>query len=161
MNGVVLTPAEMTSAALVGVMRQICAIRDGRADRHGFDGSKLGPWEIHIEGALGECAAAKLLKTYWGATINTFKSGGDVGRMQVKTRSVDDYDLIVRNDDRDGDTFVLVTGRAPSYHVRGWILGRDAKQDRYLKRYGGRPPAWFVPQSDLRPIIDLAVRDVA
>lgn len=140
-----LTPIEVAVAAMVGVNRQNTAIRDGRPDRHGFEGPG---WNVHIEGAAGEMAVAKALGIYWPCAVNTFKMP-DVGRLQVRTRSDKKYDLIVRHCDSPHEVFVLVIGRVPTFEVVGWIKGVDAQRDEWLQDYGGRPPAWFVPQKAL------------
>lgn len=143
---------EVFMAATVGIKRQVEALKEKRPDRHGFTG--LG-WDVHVEGAVGELATAKALNRFWSGSINTFKDGGDVGTIQVRTRSKDYYDLIVRQDDADDDCFVLVVGTAPNYNVVGWIRGRDAKQEQWSKTHGDRPAAYFVPQANLRDLIEL------
>lgn len=95
-------------------------------------------------------AFAKFVNKYWNGSVNTFKNGGDVGRFQVRTRSDHSYDLIIRPDDRDSDYFILVTGQAPVFRVRGFILAADAKRmSECIQTYGGRPPAWFIPADRL------------
>lgn len=142
---------EVMLAATVGVRRQLEALRRGRPDCHGFDGAT--GWQVHIEGACGEMAFAKATGRYWSGSVNTFKIGGDVGAIQVRTRSREDYDLIVRDDDRDEDIFVLVIGQAPTYRVVGWIRGMDGKRACWRQRYGNRPVAYFIPQHALCSIV--------
>lgn len=145
---VTLTPDEVRRAVWVGVERQLEARRLNLPDRHGFTGDG---WGEHIEGAAGELAVAKLLGWELDATVNTFKAGGDLGeKVQVRTRSEHWMELIVRPDDRDGDYFVLVTGRIPRFRVRGWYPGGAAKRPEWLQSHGGRPPAFFVPQGKLK-----------
>lgn len=143
-----LSWAEVEMAAHVGARRQIDSLRRGLPDKHGYEGSG---WDNHVEGAMGEITVAKALGRYWNGSIGTFKSGGDVGKIQVRCRSKLDYDLIIRTDDRDADWFVLVLGRCPRYWVVGYISGAEAKQEQWLQNHGGRPPAYFVPQSALTP----------
>lgn len=140
-------------AAGVGLERQLRALTDKRPDRHGFVPKEEAGWCLHIEGACGEAAVAKALNRFWDGSVDSFKSGGDVGGIQVRTRSRHDYELIVRADDRDTDVFVLVTGRAPTFRVVGYILGRDAKRPEFLQRHGNRPGAYFVPYSVLTPFV--------
>ncbi len=147
---VTLTIVEMQHAAMLGAWRQIESTRLGVKDRFGAD-SENG-WTLNIEGAAGEMAVAKTLDRYWGMPVNTFKQGGDVGALQVRTRSRHNSDLIVRPCDRDGDVFILVTGRAPRFRIHGYAWGQQAKRACWLHDYGGRPPAYFVPQSALRPL---------
>lgn len=146
MPEIVLTAAELEVAAHVGVRRQIQAMRESRPDRHGYRGDG---WSNHIEGAAGEMAVAKLLNRYWNGSVGTFKEGGDVGEIQVRTRSRADYQLIVRPDDRDDDWFILVRGTSPTYSVIGYIRGSAAKREEWLHDYGGRPHAYFVPDDAL------------
>lgn len=149
---ITLTKGEMFLAAQNGTLRVIESIIKGLQDRHGFDGPG---WDINVEGAAGEIAAAKALGTYWGGTVNTFKSMGDVGDLEVRTRSKDYYELIVREGDNSNAIFILVTGQSPNYNVVGWIKASDAKQKRWRKTHGGRPPAYFVPHENLRPLEEL------
>jgi hypothetical protein len=146
---VTLDTGEVFTAAQNGFFRQFEALRQGRPDRHGAQPE--GGWDLHIEGAAGEMAYAKARQRYWGAPVNTFKHGGDVGEIQIRTRSLHHYELIVRPGDRDDDIFVLVTGRIPTFRVRGWIRARDAKQPEWSKTHGGREAAFFVPHSALTP----------
>ena len=146
-----LTGAEMLAGSLTGVMRQIKALLAGSADKHGADLGK--GWQYHIEGALGEMAAARALGMYWDHAVGNYKAA-DLGEdVQVRTRSEHWHDLIVRPDDDSEHTYVLVTGRAPSYSVVGYILGSKAQQPEWWKSVGTRDKeSWFVPQGDLHPI---------
>lgn len=147
-----LTWFEVAMASHVGWMRQLTSLRAGRQDRHGFDG--LG-WAEHIEGACGELAVAKLLGVFWNGSVDTFDAADLPRGLQVRTRSLDTYELLVRPNDHDGARFVLVTGKAPLFWVRGWILARDAKRDEWMQNHGGRPSAYFVPHVALRRIDEL------
>lgn len=155
MTAVTLEWFEVARAALVGVSRNVEAMRKGCVNRMPINDE----WSIHILGALGECAFAKATGRYWAGSVNTFKRGGDVGLVQVRTRSCDHYDLIVRHDDADEDVFVLVTGGPNDFTIRGWMLASEAKQKKYRNDYGGHGVAYFVPQSELRPIGDLSCKE--
>lgn len=148
MPDITLTAHEMLLASDVGRMRQISSLRRGLADAHGYSGDD--GWTAHIEGACGELVVAKLLGLYWDGSVNTFQRGGDVADLQVRTRSKHYYELIVRPNDKDDARFILVTGIAPVYRVRGWILGRDAKRPEWSQTHGGRPAAFFVPHGSLQ-----------
>lgn len=147
-----LTGYEMTIAAVAGCIRHIASLQAGRKDKHG---AEPNGWQLHIEGALGELAAAKATGAYWSGSVNTFKDA-DLGRnVQVRTRSLHHYELLVRDCDGDDDVFILVTGVAPNYVVHGWLYGREAKREDWLAGHGGREPAYFAPHQALRPIEDL------
>jgi hypothetical protein len=148
---------EISRAALVGVSRNVEALRKNRASRRR---GKDAMWEIHVLGALGECAFAKATGRYWSGSVNTFTSGGDVGRtIQVRTRSSHDYDLIVRDEDKDEDIYVLVTGGPEEFVVHGWMPCRDAKHPTFRNNYGNYGEAYFVPSSALRPVEELVLGD--
>lgn len=149
---VTLTDYELAQASQVGCLRFIADVR-----RKKKPSANPNEWQIHIEGACGEMAAAKATGKYWGGTVNTFKSGGDIvsDYWEVRTRSSHDYDLIIRDDDPDDRLYILVTGQAPTYSVRGWMWGRDAKKTAWRKNYGNYQAAFFVPQSYLKDLEDL------
>jgi hypothetical protein len=151
MRVVKLSETEVRWATEVGARRHREAVEQGRKDAHGL--TDKGE-ERHILGALGELAVAKALDRYWSGHVNRFKGPDLSERMQVRCRSEEWHDLIVRQDDADDHGFVLVTGRAPNFVVHGWIIGRDAKRFP-LQAYGGREPAHFVPSSALHPIAEL------
>ena len=148
-----LSLTELLMASDIGRMRQLTALKRKLQDKHGAQ--KENGWQLHIEGACGEMAAGKALGIHWEGSVCTFKRGGDVGSLQVRTRSQGHYELIVRKDDRDEDVFILVTGMAPNYEVKGWITGADAKQERWLQRHGGREAAFFVPTTELKSLEDI------
>lgn len=143
-----LTASELFESAVAGLMRHCCALRDRRTPRRGaehYDG-----WGIDIEGACGERAVAKALNRYWQGA-GTFR-GGDVGALQVRTRSQHDYDLPIGTTDADADVFVLVTGRAPSFRVRGWVYGYEGKLAEYWGDPTGFGAAYYVPASALHDL---------
>jgi hypothetical protein len=148
---VTLTWHEVLMANAVGGMRQLSAVKAGKQDRHGYDGAG---WSEHIEGACGEIAVAKLLGVFWDGSVNTWKAN-DLPGLQVRTRSRHDFELLVRPQDDDSTPWVLVTGKCPEYRVRGYLYGHEAKRGEWLRSYGGRPKAYFVPHSNLRPMEEL------
>lgn len=147
-----LTESELFSAALIGVMRQISSLRQNHRPAYGYEDD--APWQIGIEGACGEMAAAKCLGIFPSLGVDTFKAP-DLPGLQIKTRSSHEYDLLVRPHDEGDQKFVLVTGRNGSYRVQGWAYGYEAKQQEYEADYGNRPKAYFMPAEKLRHISEL------
>lgn len=145
-----LTDYELRLGAAVGVERQLEALRLGRQHRHGFAGEG---WDIHIEGALAELAFAKARAVFWDAVVRRPEDlDGDVGSAQIRSTKRPSGCLIVHKDDPDSAAFVLITQENPrTYSFRGWLRGRDAKQQRWWRTDTGRP-AFFVPQGYLRPM---------
>ncbi len=149
---------ELSRAALVGVSRNVEALRKGLQNARPTNESD---WHVHILGACGEVAFAKATNRYWSGSVNTFKTGGDVGgRIQVRTRSKSHYDLLVRDNDNDDDLFVLVVGGPSEFDVKGYMRARDAKVERYKANWGNYGEAYFVPQADLLPVDSLVCEDI-
>lgn len=137
-------------AANVGLMRNITAHRDGRQlDKGRTDDA----WGRHIEGALGEYAAAKHLNVCWTPSIGKLDTAvGDVAGYQVRSTTRQNGSLIVHPADNDDHVFILVTLNLtkPEARVVGHITGRAAKHDRYWRADLNRP-AFFIPQHALDP----------
>ena len=148
-----LSPDEFLHAAMVGVTRQIDNLRNRRQDRYaGLPGEEA--WRVHIEGACGELAVAKWLGAYWSGNLGNLRAA-DVAGLEVRTATRDDYQLIVHPGDRADARFVLVTGKAPLFVLRGWCYGREAQQDCYWSDPRGGRPAFFVPQERLHAMATL------
>lgn len=145
MSEVALTPTEIMQAAMVGVMRQLQNMRDGR--RPAFGAGSASDWQLHVEGALGECALAKHLGIFW-CGVGALRAP-DVGVVDVRTRSNHSYDLILHDHDPDERVFYLLTGGNGRYVVRGWIRAGEGKRKEFWKDPAGGRPAYFVPQEAL------------
>lgn len=59
--------------------------------------------------------------------------------------------------DKPGDYFVCARVMLPQVHLVGWMLGRDAQDQKYWKALPARPnrPAFFVDNDDLHSMDDL------
>jgi hypothetical protein len=148
---ITLSLEEITMAAAVAVHRGVDAIRHDRKNQHGFKGNG---WTENIEGYGAELSVSKALNLYYSAGDGKGFKGADVSeKIQVRWASQDNYRLIVRGADQTDYIYVLVTGEAPTYDIKGFMPGHIVKQDKYFSNPGnGRPDAWWVPQSDLKPI---------
>ncbi len=145
-----LTQREMIQGAFVASMRQIENLGKGRREAYGCTENK--DWQFHAEGALGEMAFSKARNVYW-CGAHAFR-GDDADDWNVRTRSLDWYDLLLHPDDPDDKPFALLTGMNGIYLIRGWIWGGDGKNSVWWgdKAKNGRP-AYFVPQSALTPFL--------
>ena len=76
----------------------------------------------------------------------------DVGlTIQVRHTRHNHGCLIVYENEKDDQSFVLVTGISLNQKIVGWIQGRDAKNQSFWKQ-SARFPAYFVPQEALLDI---------
>lgn len=146
---VTLSQFEVLQAAMIGIRRRLAVLGSTKTNK--VNNAQFG-WHTDIEAACAEMAVAKILGVYWAGSVNTWQ-GPDAGNFQVRHTAHDNGCLIYRKDDPDNDVYILVTGSAPLFCVRGWVRGADAQHPDYWHRDGY--PAWFVPQSALRPISEL------
>lgn len=152
---VILTPEEMKLSAEIGRARNDASIGAGYKDTYGLSASTA--LQKHIEGARGECAAAKALGIKWQADVHSEGGGlnkSDVGKYEVRSTPRLGGSLILHDEDKDDRIYILVTGKDNVYFVRGWIQCKDGKNKNYW-RTDVRYPAYFVPQSALNPIMEL------
>jgi hypothetical protein len=143
---VTLTLSEIRMGALIGMERQVSAIKRGLKNKHGYNGDDS--WGIHITGALAEIAVAKSLNMFFRGDVDTFKNP-DVGEYQVRYTKTDPPTLIIRDGDKIEEKFICVTGEAPTFYVHGWMQAADARQKQWKRAPNGRPPAYFVPVDKL------------
>jgi hypothetical protein len=147
---VTLTPEQMAQAIQTGRARRADTLR--RRREYGSCRSHVSDADMDDQGAMGELAVSLALGVAWNNALETWGQP-DAGPFQVRLASRASYSLIIRPKDKDSEIFILVLGHAaPTFRLVGWILGRDAKQDRWRKNPGGDASAWFVPQSALQPM---------
>jgi hypothetical protein len=140
---------DFTLAIDSGIKRQLSAIRDGRQDAHGFDG--FG-WGEHIEGCASELCFARITSQEWDPKVGLI-TPGDVGDdIEIRCTKHERGHMIVYESNPTAHRFVLATGTAPQYWMRGWLPGVSAKAKTLFreKREGGG--AFWVPQSALIPM---------
>lgn len=150
---ITITRAEYVWAVYAGILRQHQNTlgKNTRKDAHGLDGSH--GYDSHTLGAVGEFVASLAFGVPWRGP-GKFR-GDDIPGFQVRASRRSNGDLILHKTDGDDDRFVLVTGQTLQWKVVGWIKGRDGKQERFWNDPVGGRPAYFVPQSELRPIEEL------
>lgn len=149
MDQITLSWGEIWTAAIVGCMRQISNLKDRLHHKYGANNALS--WQMHIEGAMGEAAVAKLLDRWWSGALGD-RTAADVGELQVRTTSRRTGRLIVHPGERDLDIFILVICDPPRFMVPGWIYGSDAKSELFWTDPQGGRPAYFVPQNRLKPM---------
>jgi len=136
-------------AALVGARRRAGALNANLSDRYG--NVDKDPWGLDIEGAAAEMAVAKALGRYWHPSLHVQRDEGDVASYQVRSTTLSEGCLLIKEGDGLESIFIFVVGTAPVLSIPGWIRARDGRRDEWWRTVRGRS-AWFVPQSALRPI---------
>ena len=149
---VTLSLSEMLHCGNIGIIRHHEAETANRALGDRFFKIGKSPVAAHVEGAFGEMVVSKVRNNYFMPTVNNFKEA-DLGKnVQVRLRTMHDWDLIIRDDDNPDHVFVLVTGYGPEFCVRGWAYARDVMLPEYRANHGGSQESWFVPESALKPM---------
>ena len=145
-----LTESEIIHGSMCGSMRHAQNKTFGRRARHRDPFSSQ--YMTHIEAAFGELAVARFLGRHWTgmSALGNIEACDVSGGIEVRTSIHDGAHLIVHSYDHDDAPIVLVTGAAPCLTLRGWILGRDAKREEFL-----RDRDYWVPQDSLDPIVTL------
>lgn len=108
-------------------------------------------WCPDIEGTCAERAFARAMSLYWAPSAGVqVGPQGDCCGWEVRYPIPPNRKLLLRDNDHDERPYVLVVGAWPTYTVRGYVLGRDGKREKY--RSAGDPkrdPCYLVPPDDL------------
>jgi hypothetical protein len=150
METIWLTSDDLNRCRDVAELRQSESERLGCKPAHGASADPLKAYQISYIGAKGELAFCHLIGVRWMETVNTFKAPDWGETVQVRSRTKAWHDLIIRSDDSDDCVYVLMHVDGIKVTFKGWIKGRDGKQEKWSRRHGSRPSAFFVPQSELR-----------
>lgn len=146
-----LSADEIEAAAIVAVKRVAYNVGMGRNIRYGERG---WGWDRHIEGAIAEYVAAKVVDGVWTPSTTTLDYAGDVGDgRQVRSTSWRNGKLIVHEEDPDDHKFLLAIVQLPTVRLAGWLFGHEAKKPQFWDdpQHSNRP-AYFVPQRCLRQL---------
>ena len=157
-----ISPDEFSLCVQVANARQVSSIKKKGKDSVNRKNNWVEELDKHIIGCIGELAVAKVLGVTWTGSVDTFKTESDLsGNIQVRHRSNPNFDLIVRDNDKDDDAFVLSRGLPPgAIEIVGWIFGKDAKKEKWLKDYGNyNRKAHFIPSEELHTIESLIINN--
>ncbi len=150
----VFTAEERQAAMEEGMRRQ--SVNEAQRLRGRNGGASFGSkaLEIHLLGAAGEVAVASYLglKEHLFKETNAKRDSDDLPGIDVKTRSKASYDLIVQRQSDPNRKFVLVTIENRQTLLHGWCYGHEGMKEIYWADPARGRPAYFVPQSALRPM---------
>ena len=151
-NIITLNKEEATQAAIMGVHRRMTNLFKELKDL-GHHGPPIGGswWSNDIEAAGAELAFSKFINEEWVGAVNTFNAPDVAGDWQVRYTDWDNGCLILRKKDEPKlhQKFVLITGSMPTYHIKGYIVGKDGVKKEYIKNPHNGTKALFIPQKDL------------
>ena len=143
-----LTGSEMLLAGQAGVLRSIQHRVKNTKQRHGAQNGPYG-WGMDLIGALGEAAVGKWSGRWWSG-MGMGIAAGDVGPLEVRCVDSPDRRLILHADDKDESPYILVVAQPPEFILKGWMLGREGKDERFWSDPTGKNRhAFFVPDEEL------------
>lgn len=165
-----LSPSEVWIAGQLANMRGIRNLERQLHDRYGDTGT-LGV-DHHFGGVLGEMSLAKHMDKYYCGNIHDFGAPDLGSHLQVRAVTAPHHRLLLHpwspatgKGDKDGDVFISVLIELGSWTVnggvdvllRGWLFGGDGKRQEWWEdeSKGKKRPAFFVPNSELRPLEDI------
>lgn len=156
---ITLEPLHVDYADRLAVRRQRSAEARKRPARNGAPTDRANSLGIHIVGARAEAAAKLYLNPVkW----NAFAERGLANLpdledfIEVKGRTKAHYGLIVQRGDQEHWAYLLVcTHLHPVYLIVGWAWGHEAKRPEFWKDPHGGRPAFFPPNSILKPPAEL------
>jgi hypothetical protein len=153
-----LNRGEILQAAMVGIERRIDSRRRGINDKVSRNGSNgPTPWGREIESACAEKAVAKLLRLPWDTRLGRFHKP-DVGPYGVRHTMVHTNGLLLRPGDPKEIPYILVTGHAPAFCIRGWLWGSEVMVSEWERASGPKFkdfPCWIAPQECLHDLSTL------
>jgi len=153
---------ELRLAVECAMARTIGAWENTRRNSAGYVPKDFFDTDVKAAGA--EMAVAKGLGKYWDGSVGRYKKEADIGKdIEVRMTSMRTPKLIIRPNDSSHPErkYVLVNdmcqvGQKFRYELMGWMQCSHAMQEKFLTDNGnGRPPAWFVPVGELRPMEDI------
>lgn len=158
---VALTTEELILYGTAGLSRCANALERRRVGAHGFN-RDYERWQIDVEGVLTEYAAAKALGLSYEPVVGQLDTNdGDIAPgIQVRGTKYSSGSLLVHDSDPDDHAFILVTGIYGVYDIRGWIFGREGKEESRWKVYKRRGAYWNA-QDVLRSIDTLELPEAA
>jgi len=149
-----LNAPELTFAKWVGRERQKAAERRGYNNQNQCGKNDM---QIHIDGACGELAFAKIFKLYPASVFDTPGELApfdcwfpEVGGIDVKTtpNKCGRLNIEYRKVNNPADVYALMCGENGRFMYAGMIRGNEALTDKYLTDVGNG--AFFaIPQNDL------------
>jgi hypothetical protein len=148
-----LTETELRMAGVAAIDRRLRNWARGGRDTARADPGTI--WQMEMTGCIGELVYAKARGVFPLIGTADPDRDGDDGRLQYRATARPDGPLIVRPKDSRSAPYLLVAGCGPDFWLPGWMFGQDARQREWWQAPNGRPGAWFVPQTYLRPLEEL------
>lgn len=148
-----LTVSEFAVAVQSAMTRMLVSAGQGINHASTYRRTLVERLQEETVGCCAELAMGKFINQYFIPEVGTFHHKPDCLRdIEMRATARQDGRLIVRNNDDAARRYVFATVTGQTVTFVGWMYGYEAKQSKYLSNPNGYREAWFVPQTDLRPI---------
>ncbi len=148
-----LTLPEMSMALDAAWLRIVVSAQQGLNHKTTYSRSMSKRIQEEFVGACGEIAVGKAAGVFFVPSVGTFHRIPDcLADCEVRSTDREDGSLIIRDNDSDERRYILAVAVGEMVRLVGWLAGRDAKKQGWMRNPHGYRQSWFVPQSALRPI---------
>lgn len=115
---------------------------------------KTRVWD-EIIGSCTEMAVCIALGKTWTPSVNDSEKQVDIPpNIEVRGTQIPNGKLILRDQDSLDRWYFLVTAKAPTFEIVGFIKGLDGRDDRWIDNPNDHGAAYFIPQSELLPVTE-------
>lgn len=147
-----LTPAEIQRSYEVAGQWAHCTLTLGVKGKYGAPEGGEGEI-ITLQGLRAEIAVAKALNLYWSGNVGVYGAVDVGGCVDVRSISKPHHSLILHKENAVNIPYVLAHVEGiQRVHLLGWCFGLEGMKRQYWADPVGGRPAYFVPQSALKPI---------
>ena len=148
-----LTHQELFQSGVIGVARHLSARNSNHTHKLNLTERDLNSWSVDIDGVGAEMAVSKYFGIYYQPPA--WKEDDLPNGYEVRASTYNTGHLIIRPRDREA-IYIFVVAKHPFFSIRGWFNSKDAITDKYYRpRDATGPEGWWVPQSDLKDIVEL------
>ena len=107
-----------------------------------------------VMGELTEMAASRLLGTQITSALGNMQAADLGNGIEIRSTERPNGCLLLHDTCKDDTPYVLAVINQLTITLVGWIYARDGKRPELWRE--GDPACYYVPQSELRPMEDLA-----
>lgn len=155
--------SEVLMASIWACFRVVQSNKLG-CDNLGVDIEK-NVWQYNVMGCIAETAFAKHRKTYYNASIGDYKAADVDDFYQIRSTPMSyksNACLTLHKWDNPDQPYILALVGIDRVEFVGWLYGADGQQEKYwCDRWNQNRPAYFIPQTDLKPMAILPEKGYA
>jgi hypothetical protein len=146
-NEITLSKVEIEIARLIGTYRSNESLKEGLLNR------RESGLAFDIQNIAAKIVYAKYRDLYFDPSIDNFHGPDFKSNVKIRHTVYDTGKLIIRPQDDLNYYYVLITGKLPTFKIRGFIYGADAVRSEWHQdpqnKEGIKGECWMVSQEAL------------